>query len=155
MIENIGIKMPDEPKDQLAQMLEQASPEMMTSDPIVRKAFSVALLASDLFVPVYENETEQAQAGGVSLQAVNIDDKPHILLFSSKEKLGEFMERGTRYACAPGTDIIPSICTSYAVLNPGPTGRQLTPADFAEILGDKAPAHGQPGHVHGPNCSHD
>jgi hypothetical protein len=152
--------MKDETKDPLANMLAQASPDMMSTDPIVRKAFSVALLASDLFVPVYENETEQAQAGGISLQAVNIDDRPHVLLFSSKDKLGDFMDKGTRYACAPGGDIIPSLRNSYAVLNPGPQGRKLAPEDFAEILGEGVsdaggPAHGQPGHVHGPGCSHD
>ncbi|MBL4870898.1 MAG: hypothetical protein JKX72_08090 [Robiginitomaculum sp.] len=92
--------------DDLAKMLEQASAEMMAGDPIVRKAFSVGLLAAEIFVPVYQTEDEQAQAGGISLQAVNIDDIPHVLLFSSIEKLGEFMDAGTRYACASGLDIL-------------------------------------------------
>lgn len=145
--------MADKDTDTLAQMLEQADAQTMQSDPIVRKAFSVTLLASDLYVPVHQSEEEQAKAGGVSLQAMKIDDQLHVLLFSSKEKLAEFMGGGTRYARASGAQIIPSLRQGFAVLNPGEHGRQFTPEDFAEILGD-APAHGQPGHVHGPNCNH-
>ena len=136
--------------DDLAKMLDQASAEMMAGDPIVRKAFSVGLLAAEIFVPVYQTEDEQSAAGGISLQAVNIDDTPHVLLFSSIEKLGEFMDAGTRYACASGLDILNQIKHSYAVLNPGPTGRVLTPDDMSEILGGETPPH-----VHGPNCGHD
>ncbi len=146
--------MTDTPKDDLANMLEQASPEMMITDPIVRKAFSVALLASDLYVPVHQSEGEQAEDGGVNLQAVDIDGTLHVMLFSSKEKLGEFMGPNTRFARAPGSDILPSLRTAHAVLNPGEKGRSLAPEDMTEILGD-APAHGQPGHVHGPGCNHD
>ncbi len=143
--------MTDTPNDDLAKMLDQASAEMMAGDPIVRKAFSVGLLAADLFVPVYQTEDEQAQAGGISLQAVNIDDTPHVLLFSSIEKLGEFMDAGTRYACASGLDILSQIRHSFAILNPGPDGRALAPDDIAEILGKPEPTP----HVHGPNCGHD
>jgi len=146
--------MTDTPKDDLANMLKQASPEMMAADPIVRKAFSVALLASDLFVPVHQNEDEQQKDGGVSLQAIKLEDVLHVLLFSSKEKLGEFMGGNTRFAKAAGADILPSLRGSHAVLNPGEKGRVFAPEDIAEILGD-APAHGQPGHVHGPGCNHD
>lgn len=138
-------------KDDLASMLEQASAEMMAGDPIVRKAFSVGLLAAEIFVPVYQTEDEQASTGGVSLQAMNINDMPHVILFSSVEKLGEFMDVGTRYACAPGLDVLTQIQNSFAVLNPGPDGRVLAPDDIAEILGNPAPAP----HVHGPNCGHD
>lgn len=138
------------PKDDLASMLDQASADMMASDPIVRKAFSVGLLAAELFVPVYQTEDEQAAAGGISLQAVNIGDTTHVLLFSSVEKLGEFMDAGTRYACASGLDILTQIQHSFAVLNPGPDGRALTPADIAEILGNPEPTP----HVHGPDCGH-
>ncbi|HHL42438.1 MAG TPA: SseB family protein [Hellea balneolensis] len=139
--------------DTLAQMLEQADAQTMQNDPIIRKAFSVALLASDLYVPVYENEEEQAEAGGVNLQAIKLDGHLHVLLFSSKAKLADFMGDGTRYARAPGAQIIPSLRNGYAVLNPGDKGRAFAPEDFTEILGD-APDHGQPGHVHGPDCQH-
>ena len=145
--------MTDTPKDDLANMLDQASPEMMVTDPIVRKAFSMALLASDLYVPVHQSEDEQADGGGVTLQAVDIDGTLHVMLFSSKEKLGEFMGPNTRFARASGSDILPSLRNAHAVLNPGEKGRSLAPEDMAEILGD-APAHGQPGHVHGPGCNH-
>lgn len=139
----------------LAQMLEQASPEMMVGDPIVRKAFSVALLASDLYVPVHQSEDEQSKAGGVSLQAVDIDGVLHVLLFSSKDKLGTFMGKSTRFARAPGSDILPSLRGGHAVINPGDQGRVLAPYDIAEILGDAPnPDHGKQGHVHGPGCNH-
>lgn len=139
------------PKDELASMLEQASAEMMAGDPIVRKAFSVGLLAAEIYVPVYQSEDEQAATGGVSLQAMNINDMPHVILFSSVEKLGEFMDVGTRYACASGLDVLTQIQNSFAVLNPGPDGRVLAPDDIAEILGKPTPAP----HVHGPNCGYD
>ncbi len=140
--------------DKLAQMLEQASPEMMAGDPIVRKAFSVALLASDLYVPVHQSEDEQAADGGVSLQAIDIDGVLHVLLFSSKEKLGTFMGGNTRFARASGSDILPSLRGGQAVLNPGEKGRVLAAEDIAEILGEANPEHGQEGHVHGPDCNH-
>lgn len=141
-----------EAKDKLAHMLDQATAEMMASDPIVRKAFSVALLASDIFVPVHQNEHEQAADGGVSLQAIAIDDQLHVLLFSSKDKLAKFMGSNTRFARAPGRDIFPSLHRSYAVLNPGEKGRVFAPEDIAEILGESKDHHH--GHVHGPNCNH-
>jgi len=142
-------------KDKLAHMLEQASPEMMVADPIVRKAFSVALLASNLYVPVHQSEDEQAEDGGVSLQALDIDGTLHVLLFSSKDKLGAFMDGSTRFARAPGSDILPSLRGGCAVLNPGAMGRVLAPEDIAEILGEpNNPEHGHAGHVHGPNCNH-
>ena len=143
--------MTDTPKDDLAKMLDQASAEMMAGDPIVRKAFSVGLLAADLFVPVEQTETEQKQAGGVSLQAVNIDDIPHVMLFSSIEKLGAFMGEGTRFARASGLDVLGQIKHSFAILNPGPDGRALAPDDIAEILGKPESTP----HVHGPDCGHD
>ncbi|PHR60139.1 MAG: hypothetical protein COA43_07510 [Robiginitomaculum sp.] len=142
-------------KDELADMLAQADAQKLTHDPILRKAFSVGILASDLFVPVEQSEDEQAQAGGVSLQAMPINDTPHVLLFSSKEKLGAFMGANTRFARASGLDILTQLQGNFAVLNPGPTGRALAPEDIAEILGKSAnPAHGETGHVHGPNCGH-
>ena len=139
--------------DKLAQMLEQASPEMLASDPIVRKAFSVALLAADLYVPVHQSEDEQSADGGVSLQAVDIGGVLHVLLFSSKKELGAFMGGNTRYARASGKDILPSLRGGYAVLNPGEKGRELAPDDIAEILGDSTSQHIHE-HVHGPDCKH-
>jgi hypothetical protein len=141
-------------KDELAEMLERADPESMQNDPIIRQAFTVALLASDLFVPVEQTEDEQTQAGGVSLQAVEIDGHPHVLLFSSQEKLGAFMGTGTRFARASGNAVLPSLRGSHAILNPGEKGRVFAPDDIAEILGE-APECGHEGHVHGPGCSHD
>lgn len=142
-------------KDKLAQMLEQSSPEMMVADPIVRKAFSVALLASDLYVPVHQSEDKQAADGGVSLQAIDIDGTLHVLLFSSKDKLGVFIGGNTRFARAPGHDILPSLRGGHAVLNPGEKGRVFAPEDIVEILGEPStPEHGHTGHVHGPDCTH-
>ena len=140
--------------DELAEMIDGTTPEQMAGDPILRQAFTVALLASDLFVPVEQTEDEQKQAGGVSLQAVMIDDNPHVLLFSSQEKLGAFTGTGTRFARATGDAVLPSLKGSYAILNPGVNGRVLAPEDIAVILGDSADC-GHEGHVHGPNCGHD
>ena len=141
-------------KDELAGMLDRADPESMQNDPILRQAFTIALLASDLFVPVDQSEDEQKQAGGVSLQAVDIDGNPHVLLFSSQEKLGAFMGTGTRFARASGNAVLPSLRGTYAILNPGEKGRALAPDDIAEILGE-TPECGREGHVHGPDCTHD
>lgn len=144
-----------ETKDELAEMMAEANAEQMAGDPILRKAFSVGLLASDLFVPVEQSAEEQKQAGGVSLQAVTINDTPHVLLFSSKEKLGAFTGPNTRFARASGLDILTQLRGNFAVLNPGPDGRAFAPEDIAEILGDDAnPPHGHDGHVHGPGCGH-
>ncbi len=147
---------PKNNEDKLAQMLEQASPEMMVGDPIVRKAFSVALLASDLYVPVHQSEEQQTADGGISLQAIDIEGVLHVLLFSSKDKLGTFMSGNTRFAKAPGKDILPSLRGGHAVLNPGEKGRVFAPEDISEILGEPSenPEHGHAGHVHGPNCNH-
>lgn len=143
-----------EPKDKLADMLDKAGAQAMQADPILRQAFTLALLANDLFVPVEQTESEQKQAGGVSLQAVNIDDTPHVLLFSSQEKLGAFMGAGTRFARAQGNAVLPSLRGTHAILNPGEKGRALAPEDIAEILGEKSDCD-QEGHVHGPHCNHD
>ena len=143
-------------KDLLAEMIDGTTPEQMAGDPILRQAFTIALLASDLFVPVEQSENEQKQAGGVSLQAVLINDIPHVLLFSSKEKLGAFTGPGTRFARAVGNAVLPSIKDGYAILNPGEKGRALTPEDMEMILGEKpVDTCGQDGHQHGPNCNHD
>jgi len=139
--------------DQLGDMLDEVSAEQMSGDPILRQAFTVALLASDLYVPVEQTEAEQELAGGVSLQAVMIDDTPHVLLFSSREKLGAFTGAGTRFARAAGNAVLPSLRGSYAILNPGEKGRILAPEDIAAILGDDM--CGTDGHVHGPHCNHD
>jgi len=140
--------------DELAKMIENTTPEQMAGDPILRQAFSVALLASDLFVPVEQTEDEQKQAGGVSLRAVEVDGVPHVLLFSSQEKLGAFTGPGTRFARAAGSDVLPSFRGNHAILNPGKHGRALTPEDIAEILGESSEC-GHEGHVHGPHCNHD
>jgi hypothetical protein len=140
-------------KDQLGDMLESVSAEQMSTDPILRQAFTVALLASDLFVPVEQTEEEQEQAGGVSLQAVMIDEVAHVLLFSSQEKLGAFSGPGTRFARASGNAVLPSLRGSFAILNPGKKGRILAPEDIATILGEDVCGHED--HVHGPDCNHD
>ena len=139
--------------DELGEMLESVSAEQMSADPILRQSFTIALLASDLFVPVDQSESEQEEAGGVSLQAVMINDIAHVLLFSSQEKLGEFTGAGTRFARAAGNAVLPSLRGSYAILNPGEKGRILAPEDIAAILGDEDCE--QEGHVHGPHCNHD
>ena len=145
-------------KDQLADMLEQADAQTMANDPIIRAAFSVAVLASDLFVPVQETQAQQAQNGGVSLQAIEIEGEAHVLLFSSKEKLAAFTDGETRFARAAGQDIFPSLRGAHAVLNPGPDGRAFAPDDIAQILGEPVgtdnPPHGHAGHVHTDSCEH-
>lgn len=140
--------------DELAEMIAGTSPETIAGDPILKQAFTVALLASDLFIPVEQTENEQKQAGGVSLQAVDVEGTPHVLLFSSQEKLGAFTGAGTRFARAAGNAVLPSLRGHHAILNPGKNGRAFTPDDIAEILGDE---HGcdEEGHVHGPGCNHD
>lgn len=143
-------------QDDIADLLAQTNVQTMANDPIIRQAFSIALLASDLFVPVEQSEAEQDQAGGVSLQATSVNGQPHILLFSSRGKLGAFCGKGTRFARASGLDILSQIQGHFAILNAGPEGRAFAPDDIAQILGKNAnPAHGQQGHVHRPNCSHD
>ena len=140
--------------DELAELMDGTTPEQMAGDPILRKAFTLALLASDLFLPVEQDEDEQKQAGGVSLQAVDVEGVPHVLLFSSQEKLGAFSGPGTRFARAIGNAVLPSLRGNHAILNPGKNGRALTPDDISEILGE-SPDCGHEGHVHGPNCTHD
>lgn len=145
----------------LDRMLGSTTPENLAGDPILRKAFIVGLMASDIFVPVEESEAEQAQAGGVSLMAVAVEGLPHAVLFSSKEKLASFAGTGTRFAKVTGNALFPSLMGQNAILNPGPTGLRLTPADIAEINGRDpkatAPLQGEcgaPGHVHGRDCQH-
>ena len=139
-------------------MLKHTTPEQLAGDPIARKAFSVAMLTSDFFLPVEESAEEQAEAGGISLQAVVINNQPHIVLFSSVERMNAFAPVGTRFARASGSSFFPSLIGHYAILNPGPAGLVFTPDDIGEILGKKTTQPhqgcGSPGHVHGPGCSH-
>ena len=141
-------------KDELAEMIAATRPEQMAADPILRQAFAVALLASDLFVPVEQTADQQKQAGGVSLQAIEVEGVPHVLLFSSQAKLGTFTGPGTRFARAAGNAVLPSLRGHHAILNPGKDGRAFAPEDIANILGD-GPECGADGHVHGPHCHHD
>ena len=140
------------------EMLKHTTPEQLAGDPIARKAFSVAMLASDFYLPVEQSEKEQADAGGISLQAVVINNQPHIVMFSSEARMNAFAPAGTRFARANGGSFFPSLQGHHAILNPGPAGLVFTPDDVAEILGQKpTEPHqgcGAPGHVHGPGCSH-
>lgn len=139
-------------------MLKHTTPEQLAGDPIARKAFSVAMLASEFYLPVQESEAEQAEAGGISLQAVIINNQPHVVLFSSEDRMNAFAPSGTRFARANGGSFFPSLMGHYAILNPGPAGLVFTPDDIAEILGKPSTplrsGCGSPGHVHGPNCQH-
>jgi len=139
-------------------MLSQTTPEQLASDPILRKAFTVAMLASDFYLPVEGTEADQAEAGGISLQAVVVNQQPHVVLFSSEGRMNAFAPTGTRFARVSGTNFFPSLLGNYAILNPGPAGLVLTPDDIAEILGEGATQPhrkcGTPGHVHGPGCQH-
>jgi hypothetical protein len=139
-------------------MLAHTTPEQLAGDPIARKAFSVALLASDFYLPVEGDAQQQTDAGGVSLQAVVINNQPHVVLFSSEDRMNAFAPSGTRFARAGGSSFFPSLLGHHAILNPGPAGLVFTPEDIAEILGKDATAPhqgcGTKGHVHGPNCSH-
>jgi hypothetical protein len=146
----------------LDKLLSNASPDQLAADPILRKAFIVGLMASDIFVPVEESEAEQAKAGGVSLMAVSAEGKPHVVLFSNEALLRGFCVSGQRFAKVSGTALFPNLLGQNAILNPGPKGLQLTPDDMAEINGQgrasatqrqKIP-HGEEGHVHGPDCRH-
>ena len=140
------------------QMLAHTTPEQLAGDPIARKAFSVAMLSSDFYLPVQEDAKEQADAGGVSLQAVVINNKPHVVLFSSEDRMNAFAPAGTRFARANGGSFFPSLMGHYAILNPGPAGLVFAPEDIAEILGKEVTqphqACGTAGHVHGPGCQH-
>lgn len=139
-------------------LLNQTKPEDLANDPIARRAFSVALLASDFYLPVEQSAKEQADAGGVSLMAIEINGQAHAMLFSSEARLREFASSGTRFARASGASFFPSLSGNYAILNPGPSGLVLTPDDIAEIMGNGPTqlrqACGGPGHVHGPDCQH-
>lgn len=148
----------------LDKLLASASPEQLADDPIMRAAFIVGLMASDIYVPVMESEEAQDEAGGVSLMAISVEDVAHVLLFSNEKNLRKFASTGQRFAKASGTDIFPNLMGQYAILNPGPKGLKLTPEDIAQINGKSAHAnsaigqpaipHGAPGHVHGPGCRH-
>lgn len=143
----------------LDKMLSSSSPQQLANDPIMRAAFIVGLMASDIFVPVMESENEQTSAGGVSLMAMNVEDVSHVLLFSNEKALRKFANTGQRFAKVSGLNLFPNLMGQNAILNPGPKGLKLTPEDIAQINGKSATQplgapHGQPGHVHGPNCRH-
>lgn len=139
-------------------MLESTTPEQLAGDPIARKAFSIAMLASEFYLPIDSSEKDENTKNGVTLQAVVINKQPHIVLFSSEERMNSFAPSGTRFARATGTSFFPSLQGHYAILNPGPAGLVFTPDDIAEVLGQKATVPeqgcGSPGHVHGPGCRH-
>lgn len=143
----------------LDKMLASATPEQLASDPIMRAAFIVGLMASDVFIPVMESEDEQANAGGVSLMAVSVEGVPHVLLFSNEKALRKFASTGQRFAKVSGLNLFPNLMGQNAILNPGPKGLKLTPEDIAQINGKSSTQqpsipHGAPGHVHGPGCRH-
>lgn len=146
----------------LDKMLASASPQDLANDPIMRAAFIVGLMASDIFVPVMESEDEQADAGGVSLMAMSVEDVPHVLLFSNEKALRKFANTGQRFAKVSGLNLFPNLMGQNAILNPGPKGLKLTPEDINQINGAQSNGatarptipHGQPGHVHGLGCRH-
>lgn len=143
----------------LDKMLASAKPQNLANDPIMRAAFIVGLMASDIFIPVMESEDEQASAGGVSLMAMSVEETPHVLLFSNEKALRKFANSGQRFAKVSGLNLFPNLMGQNAILNPGPKGLKLTPEDIAQINGNPAipqqtVPHGQPGHVHGPGCRH-
>lgn len=139
--------------DPLEKFFTDASPEQMATDPILQQAFTIALLASDLFLPVEETGDQQKEAGGVSLMALSVENRPHVMIFSSEARLREFMSAGTRFARASGNSVLPSLRGQYAILNPGPEGRVMTPEDIGKIT-QQPIACETPGHVHGPDCQH-
>lgn len=146
-----------DPGNSLDRFLKDASPEQMASDPVLQQAFTVALLASDLYLPVEGTADNQKKAGGVSLMAVPIDDHPHVMIFSSEARLKAFLPTGTRFARASGNSVLPSLNGHYAILNPGPEGRIMAPEDIARITRqppDQLSDCSAPGHVHGPDCRH-
>jgi len=147
-----------DPKSDFETMLLHTTPEQLAGDPIARRAFSIAMLASDFYLPVEESEEEQSRSGGVSLQAVVINNQPHVVLFSSEDRMNAFAPVGTRFAHVQGSSFFPSLMGHFAILNPGPSGLVFTPEDIAEILGKEfTQPHqgcGTPGHVHGPDCQH-
>ena len=120
----------------LDKILESTTPDQRANDPILRKAFIIGLMASDIYAPVMDSEAEQAENGGVSLMATAIDEEPHVLLFSSEEHMKAFLDVGTRFAKVAGHDLFPMLIGNNAILNPGPTGLKLTPEDIAEINGN-------------------
>jgi len=120
------------------QMLSQTTPEQLAGDPIARKAFSVAMLASDFYLPVSKKAKNQADSSKISLQAVVINNQPHVVMFSSEDRMNSFAPSGTRFARANGSSFFPSLKGQYAILNPGPAGLVFTPEDIAEIIGKKA-----------------
>lgn len=142
------------PQTDLDKMLSSTTPEQLAGDPILRKAFIVGLMASEIFAPVTDSEEAQAQNGGVSLMATPVDGAQHVLLFSNMDAMVGFVPAGTRFAKMPGTDIFPLLMGNHAILNAGPSGLKLAPEDIAEINGKAADDCGSAGHVHGPNCSH-
>lgn len=150
---------PNTMANDLDKMLASTSPEQLAGDPIMRAAFIVGLMASDLFIPVMESEAEQTVSGGVSLMAMAVDDVPHVLIFSSEPSLRAFASTGQRFAKVSGLNLFPNLSGQNAILNPGPKGLKLTSEDIAQIngkssTGQAAIPHGAPGHVHGPGCQH-
>jgi len=141
-------------KDPLEKFFTDTTPQHLAGDPVLRSAFTVSLMASDLYIPVEQSADEQQALGGVSLMAVMIDSQPHVMLFSSEDRLKNFADTGTRFAKVTGSAVLPSLQGHYAILNPGPDGRILTPEDIILITGGQAQACATPGHVHGPGCRH-
>lgn len=131
-------------------LLGDTTPEQRANDPILRKAFTVGLLASDIYAPTMESEEAAAQ-GGLSLMAADVGGTPHVILFSSEKRLHDFMLAGTRYAKIPGNDVFPMLIGQNAILNPGPSGLRLAAEDIAEICGGVI---SKTDHVHGPDCNH-
>jgi len=147
----------------------------MGGGPGLRRAFIMALIASDFYVSIEDSEAEQAARGGVSLRAVSIHDRAHDwaheMPFSSEARLRGFSDVGTRFARVVGDPLFPApfpfsdvstqrpshsaLRGQFAVLNRGPSGLVLAPDDIAQMLGDPTPplaACGAPGHVHGLGC---
>ena len=119
-------------------MLASATPQQLATDPVMRAAFIVGLMASDIYVPVEQSEAEQAEQGGVSLMALNVEDIPHVLLFSSEKALRKFANTGQRFAKVSGNALFPNLEGQNAILNPGPKGLKLTPEDIVQINGKSA-----------------
>lgn len=111
--------------------------------PSERPIFYRLLLESPLFAvngaPATPLTEERVRTTGpneaLRLQAVELDGKPHVAIFSSLSRLQQVISSTRQYVSMNGRDLLTSIGSSHAILNPGSELRKvLSPEEIEAAL---------------------
>jgi hypothetical protein len=128
--------MPFQPVNEIERLLVAA-----TRDPAARPDFYRALTECDLLVisDAQQPTDEQLSASGgkteIQIQLVDVQGKPHVPIFTSKERIAAVVKGETRFLAMNGRALFTMLGASEIVMNPGAEyGKLFTNAEVQSIL---------------------